>query len=91
MIIKSYDVIGGRGSATVQALFDTGSAASFVRRDIAERIGYVVEIPGGSEQFTLADGTGSMDVEDEVSSVSLSAASEVCGSIFWSWTRWQKR
>ena len=67
LIIKEYDTVGGMGSATVQVLFDTGSTVSLVRRDIAEQIGYVVEIPAGPEQIIMADGTGTIDVSDEVS------------------------
>ena len=65
-IIKSCDVIGGRGRAEVQALFDTGSGASFVRQDIAEQIGNVVEVPGGPEQFTMADEMFSLSAYKEV-------------------------
>ena len=38
LIIKDYIVTGDKGSDTVTALLDTGAAASFIRKDIAERI-----------------------------------------------------
>ena len=66
-IIKSCSVTGGKGNSVVQALFDTGAGASFVRQDIAERIGNVVEVPGGPEQFTMADETFSLSADKEVS------------------------
>ena len=72
LIIKDYTVSGNRNSATVRAMYDTGAGASFVRRDIAERLGDTVAaaspirftMAGGQETFTV-DQTISLDVDVE--------------------------
>ena len=65
MIIKDYAVTGNRGSATVRALYDTGAGSSFVRRDIAERLGDIV----GTVRpltFTMADGREAFTVDQMI-------------------------
>ena len=65
MIYKDYTVTGGRGSGTVRVLYDTGAGASFVRRDIAEKLGDVVRTLR-PVTFTMADGRGTIRVEEDV-------------------------
>jgi predicted aspartyl protease len=43
-----------KGEATVRALFDRGASFTVVRRDVAEKIGYI--LPTGVREVTLADG-----------------------------------
>ena len=62
MIVKDYTVSGSRDSATVRALYDTGAGASFVQRDIAERLGDIVTAPNPI-QVTLADGQQTFTVD----------------------------
>ncbi len=54
IIVKEYTVTGNRSNDTVRVLYDTGSGASFVRRDIAEPLGDIVGTPRPM-QFILAD------------------------------------
>ena len=65
MIYKAYTITGGRGSGTVQVLYDTGSSSSFVRRDIAERLGNVIRTMRPTT-FTMADGQETLTVDQEV-------------------------
>ena len=65
IISKNYTVTGERGSDSVQVLYDTGSGSSFVRRDIAEKLGN----PVGALQpitFTMADGKVTFTVDQDV-------------------------
>ncbi len=66
MIVKDYTVSGSRDSATVRALYDTGAGASFVQRDIAERLGDIVAA-ASPIQVTLADGQQAFTVDQTVS------------------------
>ena len=65
MIVKEYDVTGDRGSNTIRTLYDTGAGSSFVRRNVAENLGTVVRtlLP---MTFTMADGRGSLTVDQDV-------------------------
>ena len=65
MIVKEYTVTGARGSDTVQVLYDTGSSSSFVRREIAERLGNVVRTMRPTT-FTMADGQVTLTVDQDV-------------------------
>ena len=65
MIVKDYTVAGARGSDTVRVLYDTGSSSSFIRRDIAERLGAVVRTMRPTT-FTLADEHVTLTVDQEV-------------------------
>lgn len=63
IIIKPVEVIGDRGRATVQALFDTGASASFIRREMAERIA----APGrllSPRIFSLGDGKAILQAQE---------------------------
>ncbi len=65
LIIKNYTVTGDKDSATVQALLDTGAGASFLRRDIAERVGTIAPI-AQPQHFTRADGKEALTVDETV-------------------------
>ncbi len=65
LIYKSYEISGERSKATVNALFDTGAGASFLRQDIAERIGTPAALPQ-PQRFTLADGTVALTVDQTI-------------------------
>ena len=65
LIIKNYTVTGDKDSATVQALLDTGAGASFLRRDIAERVGTIAPI-AQPQRFTMADGKEALTVDETV-------------------------
>ena len=65
LIIKEYAVTGNRRGDTVRFLYDTGAGASFVRRDIAERLGNVVRTLRPTT-FTMADGQVTLTVDQDV-------------------------
>lgn len=65
LIIKDYVVTGDKGSDTLTALLDTGAAASFIRKDVAERIVTLVTITP-PQRFTMADGKGTLTVDQVV-------------------------
>ena len=54
LIIKEYTVTGNRSSDTVRVLYDTGAGGSFIRRDIAEILGGIVDTPRPM-RFMMAD------------------------------------
>jgi hypothetical protein len=45
LIIKKLRLQGDKGAADVEVLFDTGSSASFIRRDVAAPIATLPELP----------------------------------------------
>ena len=65
LIYKSYEISGERSTATVNALFDTGAGASFLRQDIAESIGTPAAL-SQPQRFTLADGTVALTVDQTI-------------------------
>ena len=66
IILKEHTVNGNRRSGTVRALYDTGSGASFIRRDVAERLGSFHILPSPRE-FTMADGCWTITVRELMS------------------------
>ncbi len=44
LIQQSIEVTGERGTVSASALYDTGASLSFLRRDIAERVGVPVRL-----------------------------------------------
>lgn len=44
LIYKEVELIGVKGHKSLQALFDTGSSESFVRKDIAEEITSLIKL-----------------------------------------------
>jgi predicted aspartyl protease len=44
LIQQPIEVTGDRGSVSAQALYDTGASLSFIRRDLAERVGAPVRL-----------------------------------------------
>ena len=65
MIIKHYTVTGNLDSATIRVLYDTGAGSSFVRRDIAERLGDIVGTVR-PRTFTMADGREAFTVDQMI-------------------------
>ena len=70
LIIKEYAVTGNRRGDTVRVLYDTGAGASFVRRDIAEPLGDIVNTPSrvqfmtaNAEETLTVDQVAILDVE----------------------------
>ncbi|MFQ6029947.1 MAG: retropepsin-like aspartic protease [Dehalococcoidia bacterium] len=63
LIAKTIEVIGDKGKSNVVALFDTGAAGSFIRRDVAERIGTIVKSPF-PRRFTLGDGKAAIEARE---------------------------
>lgn len=57
LIVKRLRVVGDKGERRLQVLFDTGASASFVRRDVVDRIASSVKLPS-PESYTLGDGIG---------------------------------
>ena len=65
LIVKPTNLTGDKGSATIQALYDTRASASFLRREIAERIATVSALPS-AHRFTLGDGKNVLRVQEAV-------------------------
>lgn len=62
LISKQLEVIGDKQKIKVQALFDTGASASFIRKDLADQIATVVRMPS-PWMFILGDGKGRVRAE----------------------------
>ena len=65
IIVKEYNVIGNHRSDVVRVLYDTGSGASFVRRDIAEPLGNIDTSPV-PVRFMMANGKETFLVEQVI-------------------------
>ena len=65
LIIKPTLIAGDRGDDTVNALFYSGASASFLRKDIAQRVATASATPAAIN-FTLADGSGTLQVGETV-------------------------
>ena len=65
LIIKEYTVTGTRRSDIVRVLYDTGSGLSFTRRDIAENLGEIVDMPDPL-RFMMADGREGLTVNQRI-------------------------
>ena len=65
IIVKEYNVIGNHRSDTVRVLYDAGSGASFVRRDIAEPLGNIDASPVPI-RFMMANGQETFTVEQVI-------------------------
>ncbi|MBI4489608.1 MAG: retroviral-like aspartic protease [Deltaproteobacteria bacterium] len=65
LIIQKLRVAGDKGERRLQVLFDTGASASFVRRDVVDRIATTVKLPS-PESYTLGDGVGRLRVNKTV-------------------------
>lgn len=62
-IVKRLRVVGDKGERRLQVLFDTGAGASFIRREVADRIATTLELPS-PKTYTLADGVGRLRVNE---------------------------
>lgn len=65
LIIKKLRVAGDKAEHRFNVLFDTGASASFVRRDIANRVATMLKLPA-AETYTLGDGLGKLRVSETV-------------------------
>ena len=65
IIVKEYTVTGERGSDTLRVLYDTGAGSSFVRKDMAEKLGNVVRTLR-PVTFRMADGRETFTVDQDV-------------------------
>lgn len=65
LITKSVEVIGDKDKTEVQALFNTGASASFLRRDIAESVATLSKWPT-PRTFVLGDGKNTLQAQDFV-------------------------
>jgi len=63
LIVKKLRVVGDRGEKRLEVLFDTGAGASFIRRDVADRIVTSLRLPS-PKTFTLGDGVGRLRVNE---------------------------
>ncbi|HID17742.1 TPA: hypothetical protein EYP26_05565 [Candidatus Bathyarchaeota archaeon] len=59
-IYKSLRIRSFKGELEVKAIFDTGASFTVVRRDVAEKIGYI--LPTDVKEVTLADGKTKLKV-----------------------------
>jgi hypothetical protein len=62
LIIKDVDIAGDKDRMKVRALFDSGASASFLRRDIAEKVATVLKMTKVWE-FTLGDNKTRLQAE----------------------------
>ena len=65
LIIKKLRVAGDKGERRLQVLFDTGASASFIRRDVVDKIATTLKLPS-PETYTLRDGVGKLRVNETV-------------------------
>ena len=65
LIIKKLRVAGDKGERRLQVLFDTGASASFIRRDVVDKIATTLKLPS-PETYTLGDGVGKLRVNETV-------------------------
>lgn len=63
--IKPTPIAGNLGTAVVQACFDTGSGASFLRRGVAERVATAAPTPS-PRVFATADGERRLEAREVV-------------------------
>jgi hypothetical protein len=62
-ITKKLRVAGDKGERQPQVLFDRRASASFIRRDLVDRIATTVKLPS-PETYSLADGAGKLRVNE---------------------------
>jgi len=65
LIIKKLRVAGDKGERRLQILFDTGASASFVRRDVVDKMATTLKLPS-PQTYTLGDGVGRLRVNETV-------------------------
>lgn len=65
MVSKRIHIRGSRGTAVVEALFDTGASKSLIRRDIAVKLGGLLRAPT-PWTFQLGDGKGKLKADEMV-------------------------
>jgi len=63
LIVKKLRVAGDKGEGRLEVLFDTGAGASFIRRDVVDRIATILELPS-PKTYTLGDGVGRLRVNE---------------------------
>jgi len=65
LIIKKVKIAGDKGSTTVEALFDTGASACFIRRSLAKKVATITSVPK-RRIFTLGDGKRTLQTNEFV-------------------------
>ncbi|MBI4561416.1 MAG: retroviral-like aspartic protease [Candidatus Rokubacteria bacterium] len=63
MVSKRIRIRGDRGTAVVEALFDTGASKSLIRRDIALKVARLLRAPT-PWTFRLGDGRGKLKASE---------------------------
>jgi predicted aspartyl protease len=64
-LIKELKIIGNKGEAILKCLFDTGAGYSFIRKDIAEKLGDIIKFPKKME-FKLGDGESKIIINEKI-------------------------
>jgi predicted aspartyl protease len=59
-IYRSLKIRSSKGELVVRALFDTGASFTVMRKDVAEKVGYI--LPTDVKEVTLADGEAKLKV-----------------------------
>lgn len=62
---RETQIIGDQGRTTVQALYHRGAGATFLRKDLAQGVSNIGRTPIPL-RFTLADGKGTLQMEETV-------------------------
>lgn len=65
LIIKKVKIAGDKGSATVEALFDTGASVCFIKRGLARKVATITTVPR-RRVFTRGDGKGTLQTNEFV-------------------------
>lgn len=71
LIYKDVSLKGDKGEGKFRTLWDNGSSESFVRRDLAEKVGTILKLSAlreferGKGTLLVAQSTGILDVEVE--------------------------
>ena len=71
LIYKEVVLRGDKGEGEFQALWDNGSSESFIRRDLAERVGTILRLDAPREfemrkgNLSVSESTGVLSVEVE--------------------------
>jgi len=71
LIYKEVVLRGDKGERRFQALWDNGSSESFIRRDLAKRVGTIIKLDAprefemGKGTLLVVESTGSLSIEVE--------------------------
>ncbi len=59
IISRAIKIIGDKGEREVNALFDSGASASFIKHDIVKEVATIIKMPR-ERGFTLGNGEGTL-------------------------------